>query len=81
MANSSSKENTQPPEGAYTVKQFCETHGGISKAFFYKLKKCGAAPRTYRLGTRFFVSIEAAAEWRRRKEEEEMEQESSTIVA
>lgn len=48
---------------SYTIKEFCSAFR-ISRSFFYKLQKQGKAPRTYKLGTRTFVSVEAAEKWR-----------------
>jgi len=48
---------------SYTVKEFCSAFR-ISRSFFYKLKKQGQAPQTYKLGTRTFVSAKAVNEWR-----------------
>jgi hypothetical protein len=54
---------------AYTIAQFCRLHGGLSKATFYNLRKRGLAPRTFVVGRRRFVSVEASEEWRRSMEE------------
>lgn len=48
----------------YTIEQFCERHN-ISKAFFYKLRKSGMAPKIAKLGRRSIITREAAEEWRR----------------
>lgn len=53
---------------AYTVDQFCELYN-ISRAFAYKLWDSGLGPRYYKVGTRRFVSVEAAEEWRKQNEE------------
>jgi predicted DNA-binding transcriptional regulator AlpA len=46
-----------------TIEEFCEEHR-FSRAFFYKLLKAGKAPRITRVGSRRYVSDEAAAVWR-----------------
>jgi hypothetical protein len=48
---------------ASTIDEFCEEHR-FSRAFFYKLKKQGKAPRITPLGTRRIITIEDAAAWR-----------------
>ena len=58
------------PKGAYSVAEFCESHGGITRQFFYKLQTQGKAPRIMRVGSRVLISVEAAAEWRRQMEGE-----------
>lgn len=49
----------------FTVEEFCFSHGNISRAFFYKLVKQGLGPRLLKVGSRTFVTAEAAVEWRR----------------
>jgi predicted DNA-binding transcriptional regulator AlpA len=48
---------------AASIDQFCAEHG-ISRAFFYKLKKQGKAPRVTALGARRIITNEDAAVWR-----------------
>ena len=43
---------------------------GISKSFYYKLKKQGRGPAEIKLGSLTMVSSESAARWRRRMEKE-----------
>jgi hypothetical protein len=50
---------------AFNVNEFCEAHR-ISRAFFYTLQKDDLGPRTFKVGRRTLVSVEAAAEWRNR---------------
>jgi predicted DNA-binding transcriptional regulator AlpA len=52
---------------AFTVPQFCSTHG-ISRALFYILQREGNGPRVMKAGRRTLVSREAAADWRSRME-------------
>jgi hypothetical protein len=54
---------------AYTIAQFCRLHGGLSKATFYNLRKRGLAPKTFVVGRRRYVSVEASEKWRRSMEE------------
>lgn len=54
----------------YTVPEFCQEHGGISKVFFYKLLKEGKGPRLMKVGRRTLITQEAAAEWRKQMEQE-----------
>jgi predicted DNA-binding transcriptional regulator AlpA len=48
---------------ASTIDEFCEEHR-FSRAFFYKLKKQGKAPRVTALGSRRIITVEDAAAWR-----------------
>jgi hypothetical protein len=48
---------------ASTIDEFCAEHR-FSRAFFYKLKKLGKAPRVTALGSRRIITIEDAAAWR-----------------
>jgi predicted DNA-binding transcriptional regulator AlpA len=48
---------------ALSIDQFCQEHG-ISRAFFYKLKQAGKAPRITKLGARRLITNEDAAVWR-----------------
>jgi excisionase family DNA binding protein len=53
---------------AWTIDEFCQSHG-ISRATFYNLLKRGAAPRCMLVGARRLISEAAAAEWRERMED------------
>jgi hypothetical protein len=57
-----------PPE-TYSIKEFCAAHG-ISVTFYYLLRKRKPpqTPKEMRVGRRYFVSREAAADWRRERE-------------
>ena len=46
-----------------SVPEFCEENG-ISKAFFYKLKAQGKAPKIVKLGSLSKITPEARLEWR-----------------
>lgn len=62
--------NKQPLETqAYSIEAFCKTHH-IARATYYLLVKQGKAPRTFRVGKKPLISVEAAAEWRRQMEAE-----------
>jgi hypothetical protein len=52
-----------PPTALFSVASFCEAHG-ISQAFYFKLKNQGLGPDEMRLGSRVFITHEAAARWR-----------------
>jgi predicted DNA-binding transcriptional regulator AlpA len=55
---------------AYSVAQFCASHG-ISRALFYKLQKAGRAPAIMKISAnRVAISREAAEKWRREREAE-----------
>ena len=47
---------------ALTVTEFCQAHA-ISKAFFYMLRGRQRGPKTFKVGRRTLVSVEAAAEY------------------
>jgi hypothetical protein len=51
----------------YTITEFCVAHR-ISRWLYYKMKKDGTGPREMRIGDRAFISLEAAAKWRRAQE-------------
>jgi len=50
-----------------TIKEFCRDHS-ISRSFFYKLLRNNQGPRLTKIGGRTFISLEAAAEWRKSME-------------
>ena len=54
---------------ALSVNQFCDVHG-ISRAFYYSLRKQGRGPAEMKIKARTLISVEAAAQWRRRMEAE-----------
>jgi hypothetical protein len=62
-----------PPTHWFSIESFCAAHG-ISEAFYFELRKKGLAPVESRLGTRVFISHEAAARWR-------IEREAATVAA
>lgn len=49
----------------YTVAEFCQAHGRISRATFYELLKSGKGPALMKVGRRTMISAEAAGAWRR----------------
>jgi hypothetical protein len=51
----------------FTIREWCE-HNRVSRAFYYKLKSQGRAPKSYGVGSRQFISDEANAEWQRQQE-------------
>lgn len=53
---------------AYSIDEFCERHGDLSRSFLYKLWPQGLGPRFMRVGTRRLISKEAEAEWRSARE-------------
>jgi hypothetical protein len=52
---------------AYTIPEFCDAHR-ISRAHYYNLKRLGEGPDEARAGDRVFITMEAAARWRRQRE-------------
>src|SRR5262249_3743713 len=57
---------------ASSISQLC-ARNDISRSFFYKLKKCGKAPRTMEVGGRQIVSPEAERDWRLERERDAAE--------
>ena len=55
--------------GSYTVEAWCK-HRGISRSMFYLLAKQGKAPRSYSVGARRFVTVEADLAWLHDREAE-----------
>jgi hypothetical protein len=57
-----------PPDDAdaLTVEEFCRRHRISRGAFYLRLDEM---PLTYMVGTRRYISKEAAARWRREREE------------
>jgi hypothetical protein len=55
------------PPAVFTIKTFCTAHH-ISEAFYFKLKSDGLGPREMHVGSRVFITFEAAAAWRRERE-------------
>ena len=53
---------------AYSIPEFCRVHGGMSQAFFHALVARGKGPRLMKVGARTFITVEAAADWRRAQE-------------
>ena len=47
---------------AYSIDEFCNLYG-ISKSFFYKLKKQGKAPAIMSVGKRTLISSASALDW------------------
>jgi hypothetical protein len=56
------------PAAWYSIKDFCAAHR-ISQAMYFKLKADKRGPREIAVGTRRYVSFEAAAEWRAAQKE------------
>jgi hypothetical protein len=48
---------------SYGVREFCDAHN-ISRTQLYGLWAAGTGPRVFKIGTKIFVTGEAAAAWR-----------------
>jgi hypothetical protein len=59
------------PTAVYSRASFCKAHG-LSESFYFKLRDQGLGPDEMRLGTRVFVTHEAAARWRAARERASM---------
>ena len=53
---------------AFTVNEFCESHG-ISRSLFYEIRKKNKGPAIMKVSGRTLISAESAAVWRRRMEQ------------
>lgn len=53
---------------AFSVDEFCLSHGGLCRASFYNMIRQGRGPKIMKVGNRTMISAEAAAEWRRERE-------------
>ena len=65
------KPPSRTPSAMYSIASFCAAHG-ISEAFYFKLRDQGLGPDEMRLGTRVFITHEAAERWRRAREKASM---------
>lgn len=54
---------------ALSIPEFCAAHG-LSRSFYFLLRKDGLGPREMRVGGRVLISCEAASDWRRERETE-----------
>ena len=71
MATSKTQKHRRASSGtvaAYSIADFCEAHG-ISIGLYYALRRRKQAPQEMRVGRRWLISQEAAAEWRRAREQ------------
>jgi len=59
----------QSLHGSFSVEEWCR-HRKLSRASFYTLAQEGKAPRSYRVGSRRYISAEADAAWLREREAE-----------
>jgi hypothetical protein len=55
------------PPALFTISSFCAAHL-ISEAFYFKLKNLGLGPNEMHLGSRVFITFEAASAWRKARE-------------
>jgi hypothetical protein len=52
---------------AFTIAEFCEAFK-ISRGRLHELDQAGLGPKTYRIASRPYVSMNAAHEWQQRME-------------
>jgi hypothetical protein len=57
----------------YSIREFCQAHR-LSISMYFKLKAQGLGPREMAVGSRRYISFEAAADWRRARETAAQEQ-------
>jgi len=55
------------PTAVYSRPSFCKAHG-ISESFYHQLQNEGLGPDEMRVGSRVFITHEAAARWRAARE-------------
>lgn len=55
--------STPPDHDVYDVPTFCARHR-MSRVTLYKLWRRGKGPRRMEVGSRIFISVRAAQEWR-----------------
>ena len=67
MSKRGSNHRPSLPRFAWSVPEFCESHG-ISRSLLYILLRDGRGPAVMRIGGRTLISIEAAETWRRAME-------------
>jgi len=69
MSRRKQANRRQPPVplDCYSIDQWRERNGGISRAHFYRLRAQGLTPVEFRLGTRVLITREAAEAWRRER--------------
>ena len=60
--------NHQQHSEIFSIYEFCKAYQ-ISRAFLYSLWKNGNGPKYFYVGTRRFISREAAHKWVRKLEE------------
>lgn len=48
---------------AYSIMEFCQMHG-ISRSYYFLIRRDGRGPRELRLGRRVLITRDAAADWR-----------------
>jgi hypothetical protein len=57
------------PPAVYSISAFCAAHL-LSESMFFKIREAGIGPREMRVGSRVFITFEAAAAWRAAREAE-----------
>ena len=69
MLSKSPQSDNRDEGGSFTVEAWCR-HRGLSRSMFYLLAKQGKAPRSYNVGARRFVTVEADLAWLHDREAE-----------
>ena len=65
---------------AYTINSFCVRYP-MSQAFFHKMRLMGIGPRLMKVGSRVYISRQAAEEWREAMEAEGKRRATDAAVA
>jgi hypothetical protein len=63
------KASAPIPISAFSIKGFCQSHGDMSEAMFFKMCAAGEGPVVMAIGRRRAISVESAAAWRKAREE------------
>lgn len=64
--------DNRPEPDAFSIRLFCQKHG-FSVAHYYRLREMGQTPVEMKVGSRFLISKESAARWRREREADSIE--------
>jgi hypothetical protein len=67
MGRQRGRPHTPTPAAVYSIAEFCEAHR-MSQTQYFRLRKRNEGPREMHVGTRVYISHEAAAAWRRTRE-------------
>ncbi len=70
----------EPDKDAQTITQFCRSNG-ISRQFFYDLRKIGKGPDLMEMGAKKLISKEASKRWRAERERDPLSTIKPSVAA